>query len=209
MYFKIKRGPTEFVVPFSPEWSSTDGARRVALEPAASVIIDDGVARVMSASEFGGVYRAMKTHESMTWIGIPTPELAAQIERLTLYWRVIEGDDGPEEYRIDGCPVSPEDVPEVTARLAAVDLGVPDLEAEVMDACERCGWVGRLAEAQRWMAGEILDDAPVRTRQDEIEDAARALVLAADVRDEMVGLNFDTSTADAVVAEATEIITGR
>lgn len=79
-------------------------------------------------------------HEAGTWEGIPTPELAAQIERLTLYWRIICDEDGqPEEYRIDGHPVGVDDVHEAAARLAAVDLGASDLTRQVANALALTG----------------------------------------------------------------------
>lgn len=145
----------------------------------------------------------MNTHEATTWTGIPSAALAAQIERLTLYWRVhLDTDGSPWQYYVDGNPVEPDDVDELALRLAKVSNGGPDPLADVADAVARCGWAGRLAEARRWLAGEVLDDAEVRDRQDTAEDAARALVLAADVRDEMVWFGGDTTTATFVVTEA-------
>src|SRR5690606_33473149 len=108
-----------------------------------------------------------------------------------------------EAIRLQGYgSVTIEDVGELAVRIAAIRWG--DDEGE--DAIGRCGWAGRLAEARRWLAGEVLDDAPARDRQDEIEDAARALVLAAAVRDEMMWLRAAASAAEAVVAEATRVL---
>src|SRR5690606_8311726 len=95
-----------------------------------------------------------------------------------------------EAVRLDGYGVvAIDDVAELAVRIAAIRWGDDDVE----DALARCGWAGRLSEARRWLAGEVLDDAPARDRQDELEDAARALVLAADVRDEMMWLRADAS----------------